>query len=194
MREGRKIRFARQLRRRMTDAEQALWFHLRNRALMACKFRRQHPIGRFVVDFACLAEKLVVELDGSQHLDSVSDPVRDAEIEAQGYRILRFWNNDVLLQPLTVLSVIFDALADSRALATAAASGATAMTARSGRAAIPDMTLPAVSRRAVSGNAALQAAVPGGTSAADAATGAGAARAAHGRILRQTACRAGEAS
>lgn len=123
MRDAGQIRFARHLRRHMTDAEQTLWFHLRNRALMGCKFRRQQPIGRFVADFACPEHALVVEVDGGPYLDSVSDPGRDEEIEARGYRILRFWNNDVLFQPLTVLSVIFDALAEARASSLPAGAG-----------------------------------------------------------------------
>ncbi len=146
MREANKIRFARHLRRHMTDAEQALWFHLRNRMLMDCKFRRQHPVGPYVTDFACLEHRLVVEVDGSQHLDSASDPARDAEIEARGYRILRFWNNDVLLQPLTVLSVIFDALAESRAAAAAANRAAACSTAV--RSAAGRMPAPMALRRA----------------------------------------------
>jgi primosomal protein N' (replication factor Y) len=110
MRERQKTRFARQLRREMTDAETSLWYHLRNRALLGCKFRRQHPIGPYIVDFACVERKLVIELDGSQHADSASDSARTSWIQANGYRVLRFWNNDALRQQQVVLAVILEAL------------------------------------------------------------------------------------
>jgi hypothetical protein len=77
MREGRKTGFARHLRRTMTDAERSIWHHLRNRAFMGCKFRRQHPIGAYVVDFVCLERRLVVELDGGQHAGDAGDEGRD---------------------------------------------------------------------------------------------------------------------
>ena len=112
MRERQKIQFARHLRRTMTHAEASLWHHLRNRALMGCKFRRQHPMGPYIVDFACLERKLVVELDGSQH-NGAEDASRTRDIEAMGYRVLRFWNNDALIQQQVVLAVIFEALDDT---------------------------------------------------------------------------------
>lgn len=112
MRERQKIQFARHLRRTMTHAEASLWHHLRNRALMGCKFRRQHPMGPYIVDFACLEKKLVVELDGSQH-NGAEDAFRTQNIEAMGYRVLRFWNNDALIQQQVVLAVIFEALDDT---------------------------------------------------------------------------------
>jgi very-short-patch-repair endonuclease len=86
---------ARRLRRRATDAERRLWSRLRAQAFHGLKFRRQHPIGRYVVDFACLERALVVELDGGQHSVAV-DARRTAAIERHGFRILRFWNNQVL--------------------------------------------------------------------------------------------------
>ena len=110
MREGRKHGFARELRRRQTDAERILWHHLRNRTLMGCKFRRQHPIGPYVVDFACVDAKLVVELDGSQHSAPSGDEVRTSFLCRQGYRVLRFWNNDALTQTEAILAVVHDAL------------------------------------------------------------------------------------
>ncbi|WP_027080802.1 endonuclease domain-containing protein [Luteimonas mephitis] len=109
MRNGHRTGFARHLRRTMTDAERAIWHHLRNRAFMGCKFRRQYPIGPYIVDFACPACRLVVELDRGQH-HAARDAVRTRRLEIAGYRILRFWNNDVFVQQDTVLSVIFDAL------------------------------------------------------------------------------------
>lgn len=77
---------------------------------MGCKFRRQHPIGPYIVDFACIGRKLVIELDGGQHADSASDLARTCWIQANGYRVLRFWNNDALSQQQVVLAVIFEAL------------------------------------------------------------------------------------
>ncbi len=112
MRSGQKTRFARHLRQEMTDAERSLWYQLRNRALMGCKFRRQHPVGPYIVDFACLEHHLVIELDGSQH-GTVADQRRTLEIQAAGYRVLRFWNNDALSRQPVVLSMIFEALARS---------------------------------------------------------------------------------
>lgn len=109
MRNGHKTEFARHLRRNMTDAERGIWYHLRNRALMDHKFRRQYPIGPYIVDFACPARRLVVELDGGQH-DEAVDAARTRFLEGCGYRILRFWNNDVFERQDTVLAVIFDAL------------------------------------------------------------------------------------
>jgi len=91
-----KRRFARSLRRDMTEAEQKLWLELRGRRLDLIKFRRQVPIGPYIADFACLEARLVVEIDGSQHADSVRDTARDAELKQRGFRVLRFWNDDVL--------------------------------------------------------------------------------------------------
>ncbi len=86
---------ARTLRRDSTDVERRLWQALRDSGL-PWKFRRQHPIGRRVADFACPARKLVVELDGGQHAERrEADAARSAEMEAHGYRVIRFWNNDV---------------------------------------------------------------------------------------------------
>ena len=111
MREGQKRDFARGLRRDMTDAERMLWRRLRSRELIGWKFRRQHPVGRYVVDFVCLEAGLVLELDGGQHAKSPTDAARTAFLETSGYRILRFWNNDVLPQTDAVLAVILEAVA-----------------------------------------------------------------------------------
>jgi very-short-patch-repair endonuclease len=113
MREGRKLQLARHLRRTMTDAEREIWHHLRNRALVGCKFRRQHPIGPYVVDFICLEAKLVVELDGGQHANSAGDMLRSRFLESHGYRMLRFWNNDVFAQQDAVLAMIHQHLFDT---------------------------------------------------------------------------------
>ncbi|MDG4884336.1 endonuclease domain-containing protein [Mesorhizobium sp. WSM4884] len=88
--------FARTLRREMTESEHKLWQELRDRRLDGIKFRRQTPIGKYVADFVCLEARLIVEIDGSQHADSASDEIRGAELKARGFRVLRFWNDDVL--------------------------------------------------------------------------------------------------
>jgi len=87
----------RQLRRNATEAEKMLWQHLRGRSLEGHKFRRQVWIGPYIADFLCNEAALVVELDGSQHADSADyDAARSAYLEERGFRVLRFWNNDVL--------------------------------------------------------------------------------------------------
>jgi len=98
---------ARSLRSNSTDAERLIWRSLRNRTLFDCKFRRQYPIGPYIADFVCIEKRLIVELDGGQHVDNVmQDEVRTAYLQAQGYRVLRFWNNDVLSQTTAVLEAI----------------------------------------------------------------------------------------
>jgi len=88
---------ARALRGAMTDAEQRLWYHLRNRRLGGYKFRRQVTFGPYVADFACVAARLIVEVDGGQHANrTVEDATRTQYLEQQGYRVVRFWNNEVL--------------------------------------------------------------------------------------------------
>ncbi|GIL39207.1 endonuclease domain-containing protein [Roseiterribacter gracilis] len=102
---------ARALRRVATDVERSLWRRMRNRALAGCKFRRQLPIGPYFADFACVEAKLVVELDGSQHADAAAyDATRTAYMEAQGWRVLRFWNNEVMQNLDGVLVAIAAAL------------------------------------------------------------------------------------
>ncbi|MEN4904766.1 endonuclease domain-containing protein [Luteimonas sp. TWI1416] len=112
MRQGAKRDLARRLRQTMTDAERALWRHLRMRQMAGARFRRQHPIGPYVVDFVCLAQGLVIEVDGGQHAESTSDAARDAFLRAQGYRVLRFWNHDVLGNPEGVWLRIRQALSE----------------------------------------------------------------------------------
>jgi len=88
---------AKQLRRNQTDVEKKLWYRLRNRQINGCKFRRQHQIGKYVVDFACPEMKLVVELDGGQHAEQLElDASRTEFLAQQGYRVLRAWNNQVV--------------------------------------------------------------------------------------------------
>jgi len=102
---------ARTLRKDSTDAERRLWQRLRNRELLGWKFRRQHPIGCYIVDFACIEKKLIIELDGSQHAESqTADSVRSEYFKKKGYQVLRFWNNDVLVRGEAVLNVILSYL------------------------------------------------------------------------------------
>jgi very-short-patch-repair endonuclease len=87
---------ARQLRREQTDAERAL-FRLRDRRLKGLKFRRQAPVGDYIVDFCCEASRLIIELDGGQHATrSAQDERRSSDLTARGYLVLRFWNHEVL--------------------------------------------------------------------------------------------------
>ncbi len=104
---------AARLRLYRTDAEDHLWQSLRNRQLGGYKFRFQHSIGAFVVDFACLEAKLIVEVDGGQHSDQ-NDARRTALLEASGFRVLRFWNYDVLTNREGILAVVQAALTERR--------------------------------------------------------------------------------
>ena len=99
---------ARNLRSTMTDAERRLWQHLRASRLDGLKFRRQHPVPPYIADFCCIERKLIVELDGSQH-SSVVDAARTAYLQSQGFQVLRFWDNDVLLKTDSVLEAIWNA-------------------------------------------------------------------------------------
>lgn len=102
---------ARRLRRSQTDAERALWLRLRDRRLAGWKFKRQAPIDRFVVDFCCADGKLIVELDGGQHVvRTAQDTERTQTLSAMGYLVLRFWNNDVLTNIDGVLEDILSTL------------------------------------------------------------------------------------
>jgi very-short-patch-repair endonuclease len=87
---------ARQLRSRLTDAERKLWFALKDRRFAAFKFRRQVPVGPYIADFLCFESRLVVEVDGGQHAESVRDLERDDWFTRNEFRVVRFWNNDVL--------------------------------------------------------------------------------------------------
>jgi len=89
--------FARQLRSKQTDTENLLWSRLRARRLSGLKFRRQQPVGIYVVDFLCSGKKLIVELDGGQHQGRIGyDEARDAWLKSEGYTVLRYWNNEVM--------------------------------------------------------------------------------------------------
>ena len=102
---------ARSLRKNPTDAERALWKHLRLHQLGDHKFRRQQPIGHYIVDFVCLEKRLVIELDGGHHPQQVdSDLARSVWLEQQGFRVIRFWNNQVLNEIDAVKSTILASL------------------------------------------------------------------------------------
>ena len=105
---------ARRLRNAPTDAERHLWYHLRHRELAGHRFRRQMPVGGYIVDFACPAARLVLELDGGQHLQQRDyDMQRTRRLQALGWRVLRYWNDDVLLRTEAVLEDILRALGES---------------------------------------------------------------------------------
>jgi very-short-patch-repair endonuclease len=98
---------ARSLRKNQTDVEQIMWKHLRNRQLYNCKFRRQCPIEPYIVDFICLEVKLIIELDGGQHACRVSyDDQRSLFLGQRGFKVIRFWNNDVIENSEGVLETI----------------------------------------------------------------------------------------
>ena len=105
-----KVAFARHLRRNMTDVEVRLWNALRGRRFENYKFRRQVPIGKYIVDFVCFEKRVIIELDGSQHQDSKHDEVRDAWLKSQGFIILRFWNIDINQALDGCLLAVLDAL------------------------------------------------------------------------------------
>ena len=101
--------FAKNLRQNQTDAENVLWFNLRNNKLNGIKFKRQVPIGKYIVDFLCSKKKLIIELDGSQHIDNIEyDNVRTKYLQDKGYVVIRFFDNDVLKNTKYVLDEIFN--------------------------------------------------------------------------------------
>jgi very-short-patch-repair endonuclease len=106
---------AKRMRTSQTDAEAKLWLHLRGKRFSGYKFRRQQPIGPFIADFVCLRCRLIVEADGGQHTGTAEyDEKRTAWLEAQGFRVLRFWNNDILQRSDEVLDSILNALDSPR--------------------------------------------------------------------------------
>jgi len=103
------INIAKNLRKSSTDAERLLWRHLRANQLEGQKFRRQQPIGNYIVDFVCFDKRIVIEVDGGQHaIEKHKDNERDKWLEGQGFKVLRFWNNEVLMNIGGVLEVIRD--------------------------------------------------------------------------------------
>jgi very-short-patch-repair endonuclease len=108
---GRMLNNAKTLRSKQTEAEQRLWYHLRAHRFLGLKFKRQKPMGRYIVDFVCLEQRLIIEVDGGQHSEQLHyDQDRDAWLRSQGYTVLRFWNNDVMQQLENVLEQIRCAL------------------------------------------------------------------------------------
>lgn len=102
---------ARELRNNPADAERFLWSHLRLRQLGGHKFRRQHPLGPYIVDFVCLEQRLIVEVDGGQHVEQIEyDSKRDSWLRAEGFTVLRFWDHDVLTEVENVKQVVWQAL------------------------------------------------------------------------------------
>jgi len=104
---------ARGLRSLQTDAETKLWRYLRNRQISGAKFVRQEPVDHYVCDFVCRELKLIIEADGGQHSESKADAVRDRRLSEIGYRVLRFWNNDVLQNIEGVVQTIESAIQDA---------------------------------------------------------------------------------
>jgi very-short-patch-repair endonuclease len=110
------LKRARDLRKNMTEAEKRLWYLMRRHNLESKLFRRQVPIDHYIVDFACLSERLLIEIDGGQHASQIAqDERRTAWLEARGFRVMRFWNNDVLGNTQGVLEVIVRALEEQAA-------------------------------------------------------------------------------
>jgi very-short-patch-repair endonuclease len=107
---SRGTQISRKLRVNQTDAETRLWHRIRNRQLSGFKFVRQEPIGSYICDFVCREKFVIVEVDGGQHLESKRDEIRDRWLADQGYRVVRFWNNDVLSNIDGVLIVLDEAL------------------------------------------------------------------------------------
>lgn len=102
--------FARRMRNAPTDAENLLWFQLRNRQLNGFRFNRQVRIGSFIADFVCRERRLIVELDGGQHCESGSDARRTEILQSQGYSVLRFWNDEIVFERQAVLETILAVL------------------------------------------------------------------------------------
>jgi len=113
--------FVKHLRQHMTDSEIALWRHLRAHRLNGEKFRRQQPIGRYVVDFVHFGARLIVEADGGQHNSAAADEQRDTWLRAQGFTVMRFWNNEIMQNLAGVLETIMAAVGELSAQAAAPA-------------------------------------------------------------------------
>jgi very-short-patch-repair endonuclease len=97
--------FAKNMRQQPTDAENLIWYYLRGKRTFDVKFKRQVILRPYIVDFICVSHRLIIEIDGGQHSET-ADATRNAWLEAQGFRVLHFWNNDVLTQTESVLETI----------------------------------------------------------------------------------------
>ncbi|MGJ5077057.1 endonuclease domain-containing protein [Bradyrhizobium oligotrophicum] len=104
--------FAKTMRRQPTESEAAMWRLLRDRRFEKYKFRRQAPVEQFILDFVCFEKRLIIEIDGSQHADNEKDIERDAILKAAGFRIVRYWNNDVLYNSTAVQEDILTKLSE----------------------------------------------------------------------------------
>src|SRR5262249_35008472 len=113
-----RIARARRLRVDATDAERKLWYRLRSRQLSGAKFIRQERIGPYIADFVCREQRLIIEVDGGQHATDLRDAVRESWLRDRGYRVLRFWNNDVLSNTDGVLEVIAATLTETAGVST----------------------------------------------------------------------------
>lgn len=110
------VPLAKDLRKNSTEVEKLLWYHLRRERMGGMKFRRQEPIGKYIVDFVCFSKKLIIELDGGQHAEDESkkkDDVRDAWLRSRGFTVIRFWNNEILSNLYGVLEEIMRCLSSS---------------------------------------------------------------------------------
>jgi len=106
----RTVKRAKSLRKEPTEAEKKLWRLLRSRQLNGAKFKRQQPIGPFIADFVCHERRLIIEADGGQHAESQTDQRRTHFLNSAGYRVLRFWNSDILGNPEGVFQIIAETL------------------------------------------------------------------------------------
>jgi len=104
------LHLAKRMRREPTDAERRLWSILRGGRMFGAKFKRQEQIGDYIVDFVCFTARLIVEADGSQHIESEADDVRNAWLQSQGFRVMRIWNNDILTNTDGVAEAVLAAL------------------------------------------------------------------------------------
>jgi len=110
LKKRKKVNVAKKLRKNSTNTEKYLWEFLRGKQLKGFKFRRQHPIGEYIVDFVNLERKIIIEVDGGQHLKNKKDMLRDKWLKEQGYEVLRFWDNEVLTNIEGVLEFIREKL------------------------------------------------------------------------------------
>ncbi len=110
--EGKLQQRAKRMRKEMTPAERKLWYALRGRRLVGYKFRRQVPIGRYIADFVCFNPKLIVEVDGGQHHNNAYDEGRDNWLKTQGFKLVRFWNPDVLKNISNVVETVLNEVRD----------------------------------------------------------------------------------
>jgi len=105
---------ARTLRKTLTDAESVLWLALKKRQVNGIKFRRQHRIGSYIIDFICLSHRLIIEVDGAHHQNQIEyDTIRTKFLNAAGYKVLRFWNNEVFNQLDGVLETIWKTISNT---------------------------------------------------------------------------------